>query len=60
LNSRVHRHENVGEGSIGEEGFRRILNHPKLRQKPFILETPLHEEGDDRRNIETLKRLATR
>ena len=60
LNSRVDRHENIGEGSIGEGGFRRILNHPKLRQKPFILETPVDEEGDDRRNIETLKRLATR
>lgn len=60
FNSRVDRHENIGEGSIGEEGFRRILTHPKLREKPFILETPADEEDDDRRNIETLKRLATR
>jgi deoxyribonuclease-4 len=58
FNSRVDRHENIGEGHIGEEGFRRILNHPKLRSKPFILETPVDQEGDDRRNIETLKRLA--
>lgn len=60
FNSRVDRHENIGEGSIGEDGFRRILAHPKLRQKPFILETPAEDEDDDRRNIETLKRLATR
>lgn len=60
FNSRVDRHENIGEGYIGEDGFRRILNHPKLRSKPFILETPVDEEGDDRRNIETLKRLAAR
>ena len=58
--SRVDRHEDIGKGSIGEEGFRRILAHPKLRQKPFILETPYENEGDDRRNIETLKRLAIR
>jgi deoxyribonuclease-4 len=60
LNSHIDRHQHIGKGSIGEEGFRRILNHPKLRGKPFILETPVDEEGDDRRNIKTLKRLATR
>ncbi len=58
FNSRVDRHENIGEGFIGEDGFRRILTHPKLRTKPFILETPVDEEGDDRRNIETVKRLS--
>lgn len=57
FNSHVDRHENIGEGHIGLEGFRRILNHPKLRTKPFILETPVDEEGDDRRNLETLKSL---
>ncbi len=60
FNSRVDRHENIGEGFIGEEGFRRILTHPKLRTKPFILETPVDEEGDDRRNIATVKRLASK
>ena len=33
-------------------GFRRILAHPQLRSKPFILETPVEEPGDDRRNLE--------
>jgi deoxyribonuclease-4 len=60
LGSHVDRHENIGEGYIGEEGFRRILAHPKLRQKPFILETPVDDEGDDRRNLDTLKRLYAR
>jgi deoxyribonuclease IV len=55
--SRVDRHENIGEGHIGEDGFRRILAHPRLRAKPFILETPVKAEGDDRRNIERLKEL---
>jgi deoxyribonuclease-4 len=60
LNSHVDRHEHIGRGFIGEEGFRRILRHPKLRGKAFILETPVDEEGDDARNLETLKRLCRR
>jgi deoxyribonuclease-4 len=57
LGSHADRHENIGEGYIGAEGFRRILAHPKLRKKPFILETPRDHEDDDRRNMETLKSL---
>jgi deoxyribonuclease-4 len=57
IGSRTDRHENIGEGHIGEHAFRRMLAHPKLRKLPFILETPVEEEGDDRRNLETLKRL---
>lgn len=57
LGSHVDRHEQIGHGYIGEEGFRRILNHPKLRNKVFILETPVEKEGDEARNIETLKKL---
>jgi deoxyribonuclease-4 len=58
LNSHLDRHENIGKGQIGEEGFRRILTHPALRDKPFILETPVEEEGDDQRDVATLKRLS--
>jgi deoxyribonuclease IV len=57
LGSRVDRHENIGEGHIGKKGFRRILAHSKLQTKPFILETPVDSPGDDRRNIEALKKL---
>jgi deoxyribonuclease-4 len=60
LGSRIDRHANIGEGHIGREAFRRILTHPKLRSKPFILETPVEEEGDDRRNLDTLKELAVK
>jgi deoxyribonuclease-4 len=56
--SRLDRHANIGEGYIGESGFRLILQHPDLRTKPFILETPVDEEGDDRRNVDALKHLA--
>jgi len=58
LGSHVDRHEHIGRGHIGIEGFRRLLRHPKLRGKPFILETPVSEKGDDRRNLDTLKALA--
>jgi deoxyribonuclease-4 len=57
LNSHVDRHEHIGHGYIGMEGFRRILNHPQLHGKAFIIETPYDKEGDDVRNIETLKKL---
>ena len=58
LNSRLDRHANIGEGNIGEKGFRRILRHPALKTKAFILETPVDEEGDDQKNVDTLKRLS--
>jgi deoxyribonuclease IV len=60
LGSRADRHENIGQGHIGEDAFRRILTHPKLRKLPFILETPVDNEGDDRRNLEILKRLCSK
>ncbi|PWT97861.1 MAG: endonuclease [Terriglobia bacterium] len=60
LGSRVDRHAHIGEGHIGREAFERILTHPKLRRKPFILETPIDKQGDDRRNLDTLKALAAR
>lgn len=40
LGSNRDRHETYGHGLIGEEGLTRIINHPKLRDKPFIMETP--------------------
>lgn len=58
--SRVDRHENIGKGKIGLEAFRRILNHPLLAGKAFILETPIDRPGDDRRNVAALWRLVGR
>ncbi|MFZ5967923.1 MAG: deoxyribonuclease IV [Bacillota bacterium] len=40
FNSRKDRHEKIGEGSIGLEAITKIINHPKLRNLPFFLETP--------------------
>ena len=38
------RHENIGKGTIGVEGFRRIVNCPHFTDIPLILETPLNED----------------
>ncbi len=59
LNSHSDRHANIGAGYIGLEGFRRILNHPELRKKAFILETPVDNPGDDLRNVTALKELVS-
>jgi len=59
LDSHIDRHANIGAGYIGLEGFRRILNHPDLREKAFILETPVDEPGDDLRNVMALKELVS-
>ena len=39
------RHECIGQGSLGMETFRAILNHPALKDKPMILETPNELSG---------------
>jgi len=57
LGSHCDRHANIGAGHIGLKGFRRILNHPRLRDKAFILETPVDEPGDDLRNVQALQAL---
>jgi deoxyribonuclease-4 len=54
LGSHHDRHEHIGKGGIGIEGFRRIINHPDLRDKTFILETPIDEPGDDLRNLQAI------
>ena len=48
------RHEKIGEGFIGFEGIKRIINHPKLRHLPFFLETPNELDGYAK-EIELLK-----
>jgi deoxyribonuclease-4 len=57
LNSHRDRHEHIGKGFVGIEAFGRIVNHPKLRDKAFILETPEDEDGDHGTNIAALQAL---
>ena len=58
--SKLDRHANIGEGKIGNSGFEGILRHKDLRNKPFILETPVDAPGDDRKNMDALKELSAR
>ncbi len=57
LGSKHDRHDHIGKGSIGLEGMKRIINHPKLRNLPFILETPKKTEGDDTMNLKIVRKL---
>ncbi|MBR4110743.1 MAG: deoxyribonuclease IV [Clostridia bacterium] len=45
FSSHKDRHEKIGDGSIGLEAFVRIINHPKLKDLPFFLETPNELDG---------------
>ena len=39
------RHQKLGLGKIGEEALRRVVTHPALQGRPFILETPNEDDG---------------
>jgi deoxyribonuclease-4 len=66
LAGRVDRHDHVGEGKIGEDALTRFLRHPRFSAMPpegllgraFILETPIDDPGDDRRNVARLWELS--
>ena len=56
--SGVDRHDNIGDGFIGEEGFAAIMGNPAFQEAPFLLEVPGFEgKGPDRQNIDILKKL---
>ncbi|MDD1662351.1 MAG: deoxyribonuclease IV [Methanomicrobiales archaeon] len=52
------RHEHIGMGKIGEEGFRHILHNPVFSRLPLICETPVDDRRDDVGNIKTVRELA--
>ncbi len=58
LGSFKDRHDHIGDGEIGLEGFRQFVNDQRLSGLPAILETEKDDAGEhDRRNIATLKSL---
>jgi len=58
LGSRVDRHESIGKGAIGLEGFRHIVKDPRFTDTPGCLETPkFNNLEEDARNLATLHRL---
>jgi deoxyribonuclease-4 len=55
--SKLDRHEHIGQGTMGVEPFRRLLNDQRFAQAAFIAETPVDESGDEERNVRVLKSL---
>jgi len=54
----IDRHENIGDGHIGRDGFANIISHPAFRDVPFLLEVPGYEDrGPDKANVEALKEI---
>ena len=61
LGSGVDRHENIGEGYIGIEGFETIMRHPAFADVPFLLEVPgTNRKGPDKPNLDRLKAIRRR
>jgi deoxyribonuclease-4 len=59
--SRRDRHEHIGRGHVGLDGFRRILTDRRFRDLPMLLETPKGADlADDRMNLATLRSLPGR
>ncbi len=57
LGSHVDRHQHIGKGEIGLEAMARIINHPKLKNAAFIMETPKKRDKDDKMNMAVAKRI---
>ena len=58
--SRKDRHEHIGKGRIGLEGFRLLLNDPRFERHPMVLETPKGKElKEDVVNLKVLRSLIT-
>jgi deoxyribonuclease-4 len=55
--SKLDRHQNIGQGTMGLEPFRRLLNDKRFAHAAFIAETPVDEPDDDRMNLNALKKL---
>jgi deoxyribonuclease-4 len=59
LGSALDRHEHIGLGKIGENGFRAILGNKTIKSTPMILETPIDSRRDDLGNLKVARELAS-
>ncbi|PJA55662.1 hypothetical protein CO165_02385 [Candidatus Roizmanbacteria bacterium CG_4_9_14_3_um_filter_33_18] len=60
FNSGHDRHDNIGEGKMNIDEFKILLNHKKMKNYPFIIETPGFDgNGPDQKNLDILKSLIT-
>jgi deoxyribonuclease IV len=60
LGSGLDRHEHIGMGNIGENGFKAFINHPAIRDKPMVIETPEDERGNYAADLAKLRKLYTK
>jgi apurinic endonuclease APN1 len=51
------RHDHIGKGHIGLAGMKRIINHPKFKNIPMILETPKSTPDSDKLNLALVRKL---
>lgn len=58
--SHVDRHQHIGKGEIGLAALKRIINHPKLKNAAFIMETPKNSDKDDMMNMAVARKIAKR
>jgi len=57
LGSHLDRHTHIGEGNIGEDGFKNLFSFEIFRKSPLIIETPKEPPGSDEKNLEKLREL---
>lgn len=60
LSSHADRHAHIGKGRIGLAALARVINHPKLKDAAFIMETPKKSDKDDRMNLAVARRISGR
>ncbi|MEM1938003.1 MAG: deoxyribonuclease IV [Candidatus Caldarchaeum sp.] len=59
LGSGLDRHEHIGKGNVGDQGFKAFINHKAVRDKPMVIETPEDEAGDYATDLKKLRSLYT-
>lgn len=58
LGSGRDRHEHIGLGYIGKQGFKALFKHEAARDLPFIMETPIDDRGDEKDNMRKVRELS--
>jgi len=57
LGSLQDRHQHIGKGHIGLEGMKRIINFPRFKNIPMVLETPKENSESDKNNLDVVRKL---
>ena len=60
LGSGIDHHEHIGIGRIGSECFRELMQNPRFKKIPMILETPKDDKTSDKQNLEFLRKLRSK